>query len=62
MREGRDPFSGVQVRLLVQLFFNWTFKHEDPGSAFHLHSILLGEGLYFAEETAAARKGHVTLP
>lgn len=63
MREGRDPFQGSRSGPLSNIFFfNWTFQHQDPGSAFHLHSLLLGGGLYFVEEKTEAQKGHVTLP
>ena len=66
-REGREPFPRgalAQVRPLPQDFFlNLAFSAQDPGSALHLHNLLLGDGrscrLYFTEEKPEAVKGHL---
>lgn len=43
----RGPRSGLSPKIF---FLNWSFTHQDRGSAFRLHNLLLGDRLYFTEE------------
>lgn len=63
--EGALPKGALaQLRPLPQDFFlNLAVSAQDPGSALHLHNLLLGDGrscrLYFTEEKPEAVKGRL---